>query len=145
MTVSAPEDYWAPIRKALAENLLGYIPELDVNGAVTGPTTVPGLVTTKPVVTYISRQGAGRRLTDKDHEGLVEALRGLEKEGLCEVHIPLMERMSLQDQIALPAKSTVSLSFYFGSSMRPSLTWGYKDHRRCSWERPYGTRLRFSL
>jgi len=110
MNVSAPEDYWAPIRKALAENLLGYIPEFDPNGAVTGPTSIHGLVTTKPVVTYISRQGGGRRLTDKDHEGLVEALRGLEKEGLCEVHIPVMERMSLQDQIALPAKSTVSLS-----------------------------------
>ena len=112
MSVSAPEDYWAPIRNALAENLLGYIPELDANGAVTGPTSVPGLVTTKPVVTYISRQGAGRRLTDKDHEGLVEALRGLEQEGLCEVHIPMMERMSLQEQIALPAKSTVSMSIF---------------------------------
>ena len=112
MSVSAPEDYWAPIRNALAENLLGYIPELDANGAVTGPTSIPGLVTTKPVVTYISRQGAGRRLTDKDHEGLVEALRGLEQEGLCEVHIPMMERMSLQEQIALPAKSTVSMSIF---------------------------------
>ena len=145
MSVSAPDDYWAPIRKALTENVLGYIPKLNVNGAVTGPASIPGVVTTKPVVTYISRQGAGRRLTDKDHEGLVEALRGLEKEGLCEVHMPMMERMSLQDQIALPAKSTVSLSFYFGSYMRSSLTWGYIDHRRCSWERPYGTRLRLSL
>ncbi|EDR06835.1 uncharacterized protein LACBIDRAFT_299738 [Laccaria bicolor S238N-H82] len=107
MNVTAPEDYWAPIRKALAENLLGYIPELDANGAVTGPTSIPGVVTTKPVVTYISRQGAGRRLTDKDHQALVEALRGLEKEGLCEVQIPMMERMSLADQIALPMKSTI--------------------------------------
>ena len=112
MSVSASEDYWAPVRKALVENLLGYIPELDANGAVTGPTGIPGLVTMKPVVTYISRQGAGRRLTDKDHEGLVEALRGLEQEGLCEVHMPMMEHMSLQEQIALPAKSTVSMSFF---------------------------------
>ena len=21
------------------------------------------------------------------------------------------------------------------------MSWGYTDHRRCSWERPYGTRL----
>ncbi|EDR06833.1 uncharacterized protein LACBIDRAFT_299737 [Laccaria bicolor S238N-H82] len=69
MTVSAPEDYWAPIRKSLTENLLGYIPDLNANGAVTGSVSIPGVVTTKPVVTYISRQGAGRtrRLTDKDH------------------------------------------------------------------------------
>jgi hypothetical protein len=36
----------------------------------------------KPIVTYISRQSTGRRLTPKDHEGLVKVLRELEEEVL---------------------------------------------------------------
>ena len=63
----------------------------------------------KPIVTYISRQTTGRRLTDESHEGLVRALRELEEEGICEVRIPVMERLSLGEQVAEVASSTVSI------------------------------------
>ncbi|KAF8868856.1 hypothetical protein BD779DRAFT_1793224 [Infundibulicybe gibba] len=68
------------------------------------------VASSKPVVTYISRQGGGRRLRDADHQGLVAALEELEAEGVCEVFVARMETMSIKEQVAAAARSTVSFS-----------------------------------
>lgn len=44
---------------------------------------------------------------DRDHAELVEALRGLEAEGVCEVQVVMMERMRLREQVEAVARSTV--------------------------------------
>jgi hypothetical protein len=72
----------------------------------------------KPIVTYISRQSTGRRLTPEDHEGLVKALRELEEEGICEIRIPVMEHLNLGEQIAEVASSTVSFLFFVRARVR---------------------------
>ncbi|KAJ6476926.1 hypothetical protein C8R45DRAFT_1008269 [Mycena sanguinolenta] len=95
MNVTAPHDFWAPIRASLLRNVLapGLIPD-----STHGPPSLP-------LVTYISRQGTGRRLVAADHNALVVALQELEAEGLCEVRVAVLERMTLAEQIELVAKS----------------------------------------
>lgn len=100
MNVSAPDDFWAPVRASVWQNVLGAAPGQGVE-----KDSVPG----RPLVTYISRQGSGRRLVEKDHEGLVAALRELESAGICEFELAAMERLTLRDQIELVSRSTVSL------------------------------------
>ncbi|KAF8886796.1 hypothetical protein BD779DRAFT_1529729 [Infundibulicybe gibba] len=99
--ISAPAKFWEPVRTSAIQNLLGYIPKLDPRGAVMSPAQV---VSSKPVVTYISRQGGGRRLRDADHQGLV--VEELEAEGVCEVFVARMETMSIKEQVAAAARST---------------------------------------
>lgn len=65
----------------------------------------------KPLVVYVSRQGAGRRLEDEANKGLEGALRGLEEEGVCEVLVMRMEEWRLREQLESVARSTVSVSF----------------------------------
>jgi hypothetical protein len=48
-------------------------------------------------------------LCDTGHEGLVQALRDLEREGICTVNVVRMETMSVKDQVAVAARSTVGL------------------------------------
>jgi len=60
-----------------------------------------------PFVTYIVRQGGARRLAESDHEGLVKALKELELGGICQVNVAQMEKMSLEQQIEVMARSTV--------------------------------------
>ncbi|KAF8193231.1 hypothetical protein K438DRAFT_1829329, partial [Mycena galopus ATCC 62051] len=62
-----------------------------------------------PLVTYISRQGSGHRLVAADHDALVAALKELEAEGICEVQVAAMERMSAMEQTELVARSTHQL------------------------------------
>lgn len=93
MNVAAPDDFWAPVRQSLVQNVLGYVP--DVEGQI------------KPIVTYISRQGVGRRLRESDHEALLDGLAELKAEGICEVQIAKMELLSLREQVELAARSTV--------------------------------------
>lgn len=69
----------------------------------------PQAMSSAPIVTYISRQGGGRRLIEKDHRELVDALIELEKEGVCELKVAMMETMSIREQIKLAARSTVRL------------------------------------
>ncbi|RDB18390.1 hypothetical protein Hypma_000336 [Hypsizygus marmoreus] len=104
MTVNTSAKFWEPIRHATISNLLGYLPELDSRGLVVAP---PSSVSSIPVVTYISRQGGGRRLREEDHEGLVRALKELEWTGICQVYVAVMEKMSLVQQVEVMAASTV--------------------------------------
>ncbi|KAJ7129079.1 hypothetical protein C8R46DRAFT_1363306 [Mycena filopes] len=94
MNVSAPTDFWAPVRTSLRRNTLGAVP-------------LPENAIGRPLVTYISRQGGGRRLVQADHEALVAALRALEAEGVCEFQMAAMERISLREQIELVSRSTI--------------------------------------
>lgn len=102
------EGFWSPLRKSLTHNLLGYIPTFAslTNRIVLSP---PSDRSDKPVVTYIDRQGTGRRLTDESHKSMVEALRTLEEEGVCEVQIVRMENVGLREQVRLVARSAVSI------------------------------------
>ena len=117
MSVNPVPDFFEPIRRTAIINLLGYLPILNTRGAITGVATSHGdnafltslLQSDLPVVTYISRQSGGRRLSEAGHEGLVQALRDLEREGVCIVNVVRMETMSLKEQVAVAAKSTVGL------------------------------------
>jgi hypothetical protein len=101
------EGFWSPIRKSMTMNLLGYIPTFEsiTNRTVISPPTVKS---EKPVVTYVSRQKTGRRLDEESHQSLVEALRALEDQGICELQIAKMEDIDLREQIRLVARSAVS-------------------------------------
>ncbi|KAJ7274863.1 hypothetical protein C8J57DRAFT_1177726 [Mycena rebaudengoi] len=101
MNVTAPPDFWAPVRASMWRNVFGFVPssgDPDPAGAASG---------VRPLVTYISRQGGGRRLDERDHLALVQTLRELEADGLCAFHLAAMERMSLRDQIELASRSTI--------------------------------------
>ena len=70
----------------------------------------------KVVVTYISRQQARvRRLVNEDHEGLVDALTELCERRDWELNTVVMERISTEEQLAIAARTTVSIgpSFIF--------------------------------
>jgi len=71
------------------------------------PDVLARMGSTKPLVIYVSRQGAGRRITDADNLGLETALKDLEKEGLCEIFIARMEEWGLREQIEGVGRSTV--------------------------------------
>lgn len=104
MNVTAPDNFWAPVRQSLVQNILGSIPDVE------GHDEAEGSRGDIPVLTYISRQGSGlRRLRNEDHEGLLAALAELEAEGLCKVETPEMELLSVSEQINLAARSTVSV------------------------------------
>ncbi|KAJ7152671.1 hypothetical protein C8R43DRAFT_923814 [Mycena crocata] len=101
MNVTTPDDFWAPVRASVWQNALGFVPDAGVQE----PTAVP-------LITYISRQSAGRRLVEKDHDGLVTALRKLEAEGICSFEIARMERMSVREQLELVSRSTVKVGVH---------------------------------
>ncbi len=61
------------------------------------------------VVTYISRQAVKRHLIAEDHEGLVEALTELCDRRGWELNIVAMERLSKEEQLAIAARTTVSI------------------------------------
>ncbi|TFK32748.1 hypothetical protein BDQ12DRAFT_771399 [Crucibulum laeve] len=104
MNLTVPDGFWGPVQRSLVDNLLGGIPNVNDDGLVVYP---PEFTSSRPIVTYISRQGGGRRLLEKDHERLVISLKDLEVEGICQVNVAQMELLSLKDQIALVARSTV--------------------------------------
>lgn len=110
MDVKVSDGFWAPIQKSLVRNILGYLPTVEDRGVGVTPST-------KPLVTYISRQAAGRRLLEQDHEGLVGALRELEAEGVCDVHVAVMERIPVREQIELVARSTVRVQIWLIGSL----------------------------
>lgn len=63
----------------------------------------------KPVITYISRQGWGRRmLREEDHNVLVKALKRLEQTHGYEVNIVLMDKLTREEQFQLAGRTTVS-------------------------------------
>lgn len=93
MAVDVRANFWQPVREAVARNLLGRLP----------------LPPPKPLVTYVSRQGGGRRLLAADHDALVEALEELMQQGICEFKVVQFEKMKLKEQVEVMAKSTVSV------------------------------------
>ncbi|KAG7086793.1 hypothetical protein E1B28_002721 [Marasmius oreades] len=97
MNVTVPEGFWEPIRHSVLNNLLGYIPKFDA-------------VSSKPVVTYITRQR--RTLIHSHHRALVRELRKLRVEGICEVLVVRMEEMTLKQQIELAARTTIMLGVH---------------------------------
>lgn len=116
--LTVPRHFWEPIRKSITQRLWGYSPEVSNSGRpVLPPQFTPssdtlGMHHTLPVVTYISRQTTGRRLLDSDHQRLVAALRQLADEGICTVRIPVMEKLTLREQLAEVASSTILLGVH---------------------------------
>ncbi|KAJ6571535.1 hypothetical protein B0H19DRAFT_988134 [Mycena capillaripes] len=119
MNVSAPKDFWAPVREELWRNTLGVGAVSPGHGAVEVEDAIPlpegvqsepaDKPSALPRVTYISRQGSGRRLIEADHLALIDALRALEEEGVCEVKVVQMEKMEtgLRGQVELVKGSTI--------------------------------------
>ncbi|KIK62619.1 hypothetical protein GYMLUDRAFT_164784 [Collybiopsis luxurians FD-317 M1] len=97
MSLSVPVGFWEPLRKAVVTRY----------GLSDKPKD-----SSKPVVTYISRQSTGRRLTNEAHEGLIKSLKELKEEGLCDVHIPVMEHLNLRDQIELASTTTIMVGVH---------------------------------
>jgi hypothetical protein len=58
MNVTVPNHFWEPLRQRLVLNTTVYLPVLNTARAVLSNPKSPF-----PIVTYISRQGGGRRLT----------------------------------------------------------------------------------
>ncbi|KAF8224737.1 hypothetical protein L208DRAFT_1425748 [Tricholoma matsutake] len=120
MSITPAPEFFEPLRRTVIANLLGYLPLLNTRGAVSGlapshaETVVPSndIKSDVPVVTYISRQGGARRLSDADHEGLVQSLRDLESEGICRVNVVRMETMSVKEQVAVASRSTVLIGVH---------------------------------
>ncbi|EAU82121.2 hypothetical protein CC1G_09580 [Coprinopsis cinerea okayama7 len=126
MGLTGPEFFWEPLRHSLVRNTIGYVPVVDSKGRILASSLKHTLSSPSesitaleddmespdgrydlPVVTYISRQGSGRRLVAEDHELLVKSLKDLEKQGVCTVLIPQMEKLSIREQIAIIAKTTI--------------------------------------
>jgi hypothetical protein len=92
--IPASPSWWSPIRN----NVVAFA---GINPAVENTTT--------PVITYISRQGWGRRmLIPADHEKLVQELYKLRDKYGYEVNVVNLEKMSRVEQIRLAARTTVS-------------------------------------
>ncbi|KAG1716205.1 hypothetical protein ID866_945 [Astraeus odoratus] len=83
--------------------------------------TLAGIADT-PVITYISRQGWGRRmLKDEDHERLVKELHTLRDRHGYEVNIVSMDKLSRAEQIRLAARTTIMMGVH-GNGLT-SLVW----------------------
>ncbi|KAF8067951.1 hypothetical protein FPV67DRAFT_1669816 [Lyophyllum atratum] len=104
MSVNVSSTFWEPIRRTAIQNVLGYLPHVDKRGVVVAP---PSAASDLPSVTYMVRQGGGRRLAEPDHEDLVKALKELEWGGICQVNVVQMEKMTLEQQIEVMARSTI--------------------------------------
>jgi hypothetical protein len=92
MELKASPNWWTTFRSALI-NFTGYNPSQHSK---------------TPVITYVSRQGWGRRmLRQTDHEKLVAALYDLRDKHGYEVNVVLLDKMSRAEQIKLAARTTV--------------------------------------
>ncbi|KAJ7362225.1 hypothetical protein DFH08DRAFT_766748 [Mycena albidolilacea] len=117
MNVTVSQDFWAPVRESLWRNILA-------------PGFISGTIhdfSRLPLVTYVSRQGSGRRLVAADHDALVVALKSLEAEGICEVQVAALERMGIREQIELVSRSTVLVGVH-GNGLTHQL-WMRPDRR----------------
>ena len=111
MDVNAKKGFWEPVRQAVVNGFLGYVPVVNEHGAAVAPDS-RGKSSALPLVTYVSRQGSLRRLSEPDHEGLVVALEGLEMEGVIRFRQARMEKMVFREQIELAARSTVMVGVH---------------------------------
>nr|GAT47165.1 predicted protein [Mycena chlorophos] len=111
MTVTAPEDYWRPIRENVWESFWGV---RGTSAESVSPVDSALGTTRLPVVTYVSRQGQenGRRLTHPDHEALVLALDALAAEGECEVRVVQLEKLTLREQVGLLRDTTILIGVH---------------------------------
>lgn len=93
-------NWWTTIRN----NVVGFAAADDNAGAM----SVAG-VPTRPVITYISRQGWNRRmLVQADHDKLVQELYRLRDEHGYEVNVVEMDKLTRIEQLRLAARTTVS-------------------------------------
>ena len=94
-TVPASPSWWSPIRN----NVVSFA----------GVDVTPATNVT-PVITYISRQGWGRRmLIPADHEKLVQELYKLRDSHGFEVNVVSPEKMTRVEQLRIAARTTVRL------------------------------------
>ena len=93
-----------------------------------------------PVITYVSRQGWGRRmLIPEDHEKLVQELYVLRDTYGYEVNVVSMDKLSRMEQLHLAGRTTVWAIF---SPVSPFLkAFIGIDHDGSAWKWPYVARL----
>ena len=93
-------NWWTTIRN----NVVGF----SLQGAASDVAAVQG-IETKPVITYISRQGWNRRmLIQADHERLVQELYKLRDQYGYEVNVVEMDKLTRMEQFQLAGRTTVS-------------------------------------
>lgn len=98
-------NWWAPLRRSVLE-FSGLASEW-----IVGPDPGMAADNQKFVITYISRQGWGRRmLRQADHEKLVEELYKLRDRYGYEVNIVAMDKLTRAEQLQLAGRTTVSSS-----------------------------------
>ncbi|KAG8912555.1 hypothetical protein FRC00_004262, partial [Tulasnella sp. 408] len=113
--------WWMPIRN----NVVTFAAGEDADALVRAKKKrqEPGLTTTPPVITYVTRQQWGKRmLRDSDHAALVDKLHELKRDNEgWEVNVVQLEELSREEQIRLAAKTTVLLGVH-GAGLT-SLLW----------------------
>ena len=93
-------NWWTTVRN----NVVGF----SLQGAASDAAAVQG-IETRPVITYISRQGWNRRMLRKeDHERLVQELYKLRDEHGYEVNVVEMDKLTRMEQFQLAGRTTVS-------------------------------------
>lgn len=101
------KDWWMPIRSSML-SFSGLEAEF-----ITGPTLGERLDNSKLVITYVSRQGGGRRmLRPEDHETLVKELHMLRARHGYEVNIVSMEKLSRAEQMQLAGRTTILMGVH---------------------------------
>ena len=124
-TNPASPNWWSPIRN----NVVGF---------AGFDTTVESATNKTPVITYISRQGWGRRmLKQADHEKLVEELYNLRDKYGYEVNVVNPEKMSRREQLVLAARTTVSLVIHDMYLMKTNQHLFFLDYDGYTWKRSY--------
>ena len=98
------EHWWEPFRRSVLQ-FTGCPPEV-----IGDPVPTKDNKNEKFVITYISRQGWGRRMLRKeDHEKLVKELYRLRDSYGYEVNIVSMDKLKREEQIQLAARTTVRI------------------------------------
>ncbi|KAF5324083.1 hypothetical protein D9619_011227 [Psilocybe cf. subviscida] len=107
MNITAPANFWDPVRRRVVLNTIGYLPVVTNEGTVlSAPRSAA------PVVTYISRQRAGRSFLPAAHDSLVKALQELHDQGVCEFVEVAMEKMTFAAQVELAARTTIMIGIH---------------------------------
>ncbi|TBU47870.1 hypothetical protein BD309DRAFT_1050565 [Dichomitus squalens] len=97
-------NWWTTIRN----NVVGF----SLQGEATDAAAVQG-IETRPVISYISRQGWNRRkLRQEDHERLVEELYRLRDEYGYEVNVVEMDKLTRMEQFRLAGRTTIMMGVH---------------------------------
>ncbi|KAJ3971456.1 hypothetical protein EV361DRAFT_846909 [Lentinula raphanica] len=105
-------DWWSPVRDAIRA-FAGLDDESADDALSLLAASLTRQRTTRPVVTYLSRQDWNRRkLKTEDHERLVSELRQLETELGIEVIVVSAENLSRWEQIRLVGRSTILIGVH---------------------------------